>query len=264
MRALLIALLLTTTAHADYFYNPYVDKATWEALEPHFLPADHPAKEKIDAIFTNTRASLTPGTLEKAGFINPKPRRWTHVIVTRHPDIEGFIFKIYTDAQRHYSNQLEHVFWILRITGAQMIREMIADKGWGDTFKVPTKWIYPLPAEPSPSSAYHRKNFILVEEDMDLYASDENTEMWGGEHVTEELLGKVHEILSELGLKDCAKPDNIPFSRDGKVAFIDTQTFHSWPVDYKKMTPFLSKPMQVEWKRLIKSKPNKKQKQGLG
>lgn len=260
IRALLLATLLTTTAHADYPRNPHVDKTTWEELEPHFLPADHPAKAKLDAIFTKSRATLTPRTLEKAGFIKPKPRKWTHVIVTKHPDIEGMIFKIYTDAQRHYSDQLEHVFWMLRITGAQMIREMIAEKGWEGRYKVPQKWIYPLPAEPSPSSAYHRKNFILIEEDMNLYSTDDNDDMWGGENVTEELLGQVYEILSELGLKDCAKPDNIPFSKDGRIAFIDTQTFNSWPVQYKKMTPFLSKPMQLTWKQLIKSKPNKKKK----
>lgn len=45
---------------------------------------------------------------------------------------------------------------------------------------------------------------------------------------------------------------NIPFTKSGKIAFIDTE--HHYPgisVRYDKLTPFLSKEMQEYWHFLI-------------
>jgi hypothetical protein len=85
---------------------------------------------------------------------------------------------------------------------------------------------------------------------MDILSSKENAMQWKGESISESLLDKLHIILDTLGLKDCAKPDNIPFSHDRKIAFVDTQTHHEWPVNSNKLSRHLSPKMKNYWKSL--------------
>jgi len=235
-----------------YTKPDHIEEDVWNRVEPHLLPEDHPIKPVLDKIFSESRAILGIKSLKKAGFIKPFARKWTHLVVTRHPDVPGYIFKLYLDAQRYFKGKKEYDHWLERIEGVTMIKTEIQKRGWTDTFKTPIKWIYALPAEPSPPKEFKRKNFILVEQDMDILGTQENYDMWKSEAVTEELLTQFYTICEELGLHDCAKPDNAPFSRDGKIAFIDTQTFYYWPVLYKKMTPYLSKERQTQWKALTK------------
>ena len=111
-----------------------------------------------------------------------------------------------------------------------------------------------LPEDPSPPKQFIRKDFILVEEDMNLLDKESNLAMWKSDSITEELLDALYHLLEELGLNDCAKPDNAPFSSDGRIAFIDTETHHSWPVNYSKLTPHLSPEMKTHWKHLQSKK----------
>ena len=232
----------------------HIQDNVWNQVEPFLLPEDHPIKPVLDKIFTQSRATLSIKSMKQAGFINPYPRKWTHLIVTRHPEVPGYIFKIYLDAQRYFKGKKEYEHWLQRIEGVRLIKEEIEDRGWEHAFKTPIKWIYALPSEPSPPKEFKRKNFILVEEDMEILDTNANYEKWGSDEVTEDLLRAFFTICEELGLHDCAKPDNAPFSKDGKIAFIDTQSFYHWPVLYEKMTPYLSKEMQALWKKLTKEK----------
>ena len=117
--------------------------------------------------------------------------------------------------------------------GGSVSLKCIAAHHYESIFKVPKKWIYLLPDEPSPPHHYLRKVFILVEEDMDLYDDKTNEKRWGSRWVTEDLLEALFTLTTELGLADCTKPKNCPFSMDGKVAFIDTQTFNTGYVKYR-------------------------------
>src|SRR5262249_5541250 len=154
------------------------------------------------------------------------------------------------DAQRYYKKKPEHHYWMLRIQGAQAIRNCIEKNNWHAQFKVPQKWIYSLPETPAPPRDFLAKQYILVEEDMQLVQYKENKVKWCIPAISAELLDHLFELLDELGLHDCASIDNIPFSVDGRIAFIDTQTFHEWPVDYGKLTRYLSKEMRVYWIQL--------------
>ena len=232
--------------------NSKVSDEVWKQVVPYLLPDSHPMKPALDRIFSADRVTLSIKTMKKAGFVNPSPRKWTHLVVTTHPEVPGVIFKLFLDVQRYYKGKAEHVHWLERIRGAQALQAELATRGWNHLFKVPRKWIYPLPEEPSPPRAFIRKDFILVEEDMDIFDSATNYEKWKSEWVTTAKLDAVYTLLKQYGLHDCAKPDNIPFSRDGKIAFVDTQTLYQWPVLYKKLTPYLAPPMQAYWKALTK------------
>jgi hypothetical protein len=249
----LLTITSTVSLEAQYVRPSHVDIETWKEVEPHFVPYNHPIRKSLDSIFhQKKRVLLSKKSMKKAGFTNYEPEKTTRILVTRHPKLPGYIFKTHLDAQKARKNLPEQHFWLLRIEGAKTIKNLIAEKGWQNTFTVPKKMIYPLPAHPAPPSAFQRINFILVEEDMDILGAKENNQMWGSGAVDKELLDKLYFITETLGLNDCAKPDNAPFSRDGTIAFIDTQTHENWPVFYKKLTPFLSPEMRTYWKSLTK------------
>ena len=223
-------------------------------VRPFLLPKDHPIKPKLDALFGSTfgaeRATFSLETLEKAGFAKATPRKFTKLIVTRHDAFPGYIFKLYLDTQRYRKGMAEHHYWILRVRGAQKVSSIIASAGLEAQFKVPTKWIYALPKHPKPSKSYYPKYFILVEDDMFLLKDADNKSLWRSDYVTLSLLQSLHFILKQAGLYDCAKPDNIPFSYDGRIAFIDTETFDHETVDWDPLIPYLSAKNKAYWKSL--------------
>lgn len=219
------------------------------SLDPYLLPDHHPIKPILDAIFSSSRALFSLETLKEAGFNKAKPRPFTKLLVTSHPALPGYIFKLYLDVQRFHKNKKEHHFWLLRCQGAEKIRKMIAKKNLDHLFKVPQKWIYKLPASPTPPNGYYKKHYILVEENMEIFSEKDNHALWSSDFVTFELLKGLFKIVKKLGLTDCLKPDNIPFSYDGKVAFIDTQTFDS-KVVMKELERFLSESNQLFWEKL--------------
>lgn len=221
------------------------------SLAPYMLPDDHPIKPILDAIFAADRVTFNLDSMRKAGFDKCAPREFTKIIVTRHPALPGYIFKLYLDAQRFHKDLPEYALWTMRIKGAEKIRQEIFAHNLEDTFKVPQKWIYALPTDNLPPEGYYTKYYILVEEDMEILSDKENKAYWASDSVTEELLLEVYKIIKKLGLSDCAKPDNIPFSRDGRIAFIDTQTYGEKSIKFKKLTPFLSKRNQAYWKEII-------------
>lgn len=233
-----------------YVYNPYVPIELWDSLTGYFLPEDHPIKLDLDVIFSSSRATENIKGLINAGFKDIALQKYTHIVVARHPQVPGYFFKFYLDNQKYFCKKPEHHFWKLRINGAKIIQNYIDQGQLSNLFKVPKKWIYPLPIDPSPDPKLLRKNFILVEEDMNIYNKEMNEYMWGTSAVTKALLINFFCLVSNLGLADCCKPANAPFSKDGRVAFVDTQQFYSWPVVYYKLTQFLSPEMVIIWNEM--------------
>lgn len=233
---------------AGYPYNPYVSPDVWQILEPYFLPLNHPIKAKLDRIFSKTRATLSPESFEAAGFGKVKLRQPGNLVIGRHPNLKGYLVKAYLDTQiplPEWSN------WINRIQGAESIQACLKKHRYR-SFTVPKKWIYPLPAEPSPpnNGLYNRKNFILVVEDMNILSSDKNLKAYQ-KKITPEILDALYVILSEEGLLDSVYPDNIPFTKTGEIAFIDTEHHHKWPIPYDRLARYLSPNMQRYWQQLI-------------
>jgi hypothetical protein len=232
--------------------SPYVSNSVWQKAKKYLMPEDHPIKSELDQIFSKSRALCDMHSMEGAGFVPALPRHHNQMIVTRHPRLPGYLIKAYLDEQDYFKKKPEYYYWFKRLKGAQLIENAIITHQYGHLFKVPKKWIYLLPDEPSPPPHYLRKMFILVVEDMELFDDKTNEQIWGSEWVTKELLKALYTIADELGLYDTTKPDNCPFSLDGKVAFIDTELYHKKPVKYYRMNPYLSPSMQTYWKKLTK------------
>lgn len=231
-----------------YEQNPYVDPKIWNRLKPHFLPADHPIKRKLDKIFSK-RVSRSQKTLEDAGFKEPYQRPSSKIIVTTHPELKEYIIKLYPDCY-HYSKATNKL--MDRITGAVAIRAAIKKHKYGKIFKVPKKWIYPLPVDESLASDSDRKDFILVAEDMHILPRKENYKVWKSSKMTKEKMNAVFTMIQELGLVDSDRAFNIPFCEDGKIAFIDTEHHHKGRAKFEAMMKYLSHDMRKYVEYLLK------------
>lgn len=230
---------------------PYVSDTIWQQISEFLLPDNHPAKKPLDKIFSTSRALCNMETMVAAGFEKTVPQHHTHLIVTRHPDLKGYIIKTYLDEQEYHLDQPEYVFWIMRATGARLTREIIIKHHFEDYFKVPHKWIYLIPNDPSPPPHLLRKNFLLIEEDMNIMDNEENIKNWGSKKVTKKLLDAFFVVLTEAGLRDCAKPSNAPFCVDGKIAIVDTQSYN-FEVKYWKLLSYLSPKAKKYWRKHCK------------
>lgn len=231
-----------------YIYNPLVHVDLWRTLEPYFLPIDHPAKAKLDRLFESQRVTLSKDTFEAAGLGKIQERQPTNIVVGKTPKITGIVIKAFLDTQPALP---EWDNWLRRILGAQSIRQCIKRHGY-TKFKAPRKWIYPLPVLPAPPlhPLYNRKNFILVVEDMRILSYQDNLDAYR-HRMTKELLDQLYTILTEEGLIDSVYPDNIPFTKDGYIAFIDTEHHHKAPIKYDRLKSYFSPAMQTYWQKLI-------------
>ena len=258
----LLAMSLPYTTLSDelsliqgYAQNPHVESKIWDLVTPYLLPENHPIKAKLDRIFAE-RVTLNVTTMYKAGFLSPRPRGFSNTVVSKHPDLEEYIIKGFLDDQKNIHDWQK---LMRRIKGAELIKKAIKHHHYESLFKVPQKWIYPLPLEPAPPSQYYRKDFILVAEDMHILDRDDNYKVWKSSRMNPKKLDAIYTIIEELGLSDSVVAFNIPFiKKEDSMAFIDTEIWHRWPITYKRLTPYLSSSMQSYWKKLIKNKGPKK------
>lgn len=239
-------LLCYETLLSGYEKPSHLDEGTWDLMSPYFLPENHPVKSKLDAIFSS-RATRNNSALKKAGFTTPEPRKYSHTVVTTHPNLKGYYLKFYTD-----ETPLNDVYELRnRVIGANLIREAVNRHGFQSFLLVPKKWIYPLPVNPPPSGGCSPKNFVLIAEDMDVLKGKSNYFFWKSNMVSKKFLDAVYMIVQELGLDDSITPSNIPFTKKGILAFVDTPSYHRWPVDFSRLTSYLSPTMKEHWKVLI-------------
>lgn len=237
---------------SPYTIYSYVNEATWQLLTPYLLPDKHPIKKKLDKLFSESRILLNIETLVAAGFARASLRPATAAIVTTHKDFEGYVFKIYLDDKKPYYRHVpEYVIWMLRIRGAQLVADEVKKMGWNKIFTVPKKWIYPLPDSPKAPEGYLQKNFILVEEDMGRLPAEEIKKKWKDGTVTTQLLDKLYHIITKTGLRGGCKYDNIPFCKNGKIAFIDTEKNLRWPLPYERLFSVLDNDLKIYWEQLF-------------
>jgi hypothetical protein len=228
---------------------PKVDESIWEQVRPYLLPANHPAWPKLNRIFCKVRATQTPEDFKKAGFKRWRPGRWSRVMASSHPEIKEYFVKAYSDLELGIIYDWKK--WIHRIEGAKTIRATIKRNNLQEHFKVPHKWLYPLPAHPSPpkNSHYLRKNFILIAENMRIQPHEKNDKMYK-HNMTRQLLDGIYIILQEAGLYDSVYNFNIPFCKDGRIAIIDTEYHHKWPVPFERLSKCYSKEMRAYWEKI--------------
>lgn len=209
----------------------------WQDAQQHLLPLSHPIKSKLDTLFEKKDITQNRKSLQKAGFIHTKTGTWSHTVVAKHPKIPGYYFKLHTNDQKNIDS---YTLLKTRIEGANSLQAAIVRHKYSHYFKVPKKWLYPIPNSPK---------FILVAEDCQLISVAGSKAKW--RNLTDpKLLTAFFILLQEEGLSDSVHCKNAAFNLDGKLCFIDLERHHQWPVPFEQLLPFLSKKMQQHWKGL--------------
>lgn len=229
-----------------YVQSAHVDPTVWDYIKPFFLPENHPIKHKLDRLFSK-RVTQNTKTLKNAGFLQPDPMKFSKTIVSKNKNVPGYMFKLFCDDQKGISDW-QRCFY--RVTGAIYIQDALNRYNINHLFVVPTKWIYPLPDDPSPPTYLDRKNFIVVENLLDIYTGKENNRMWKSPIINQVTLTWIYFLLQELGLSDSAYNFNMPISKDNRISFIDTEHHHQWPVPLFKLWPYLSPEMRNYWNEI--------------
>jgi len=251
-RALALSFVLITHSLAGLEHECQVNvpQDVWAKLTPYFLPNDHCIKNKLDTLFSSPDVLKNENSLKKNGFKLAGARGYSKALVLKHKKLKKYLLKVFTDDQ---IGIVEYEIWMRRVDGSHAVSSAIERHGFQKIFKVPKKWIYQVPRN---GNSFEEKNFVLIVEDMEIYDNRGNSIMWNSlEYVTKEKLNALYTILKEVGLKDSIYIDNIPFSLDGRIAFVDTDHFYQWPVPYSRLKPALAIKMQDYWTGLILRDP---------
>lgn len=233
---------------SSYVRSPEINEELWNTLTPYFLPAHFPEKAILDAIFSERRVLSSLKSLTKSGFViisNPKNK----TIVAKHPYLKDYLVKVYLDSM----DSLDWYWWKKRVDGANLIQRAINAHGYWDIMKTPKKWIYPLPPTPrAKEGAPYPKHFILLVEEMDVLSDKKNREAYK-KKMTPTILDALYTLIMDNLLIDSVYADNVPFCKDGKLAFIDTEHTQdtSLQVPITLVAQFLSSEMHLYWEQLI-------------
>jgi hypothetical protein len=231
------------------FSQDTLTKKDWEELSPYLLSDDHPAKPSLDNIFSNPNVLASKDMLIQSGF--RLAGRGCTVLAMKHPKLNGYIVKTFTEDNKKISCEWEH--FLKRIRGAKVIRDGILKYHLGNIMKVPKKWIYQLPHNNFDGMA----SFALVAEDMKIL-DDDTCKYFYKYSMKKTLLKAIFKLVTKYGLSDSCQIANIPICEDGKIAFVDTENYQNRFVQYLYIHEHLSKANLKYWKSLVKKKRKKR------
>jgi len=234
-----------TIPYPNFHENPLLDDPMRKLMALHLFPLDHQLKAKLDTIFSQSRATQNQKTLIDAGFVILDTRPISYITLARHPEIPGYIFKLYLDSEQRTNKGVPHWLGLARrCQGAKKIREVIKKKKLRH-FIVPDKWLYILPPYPM-SEESQPQPAILVETYIEL---GENAEQAWKTRIKRQHLDELYTIYKS-GYGSVHVPGNIPYAKNGKFAFIDTESPKK-DLKLKVVKKYLSKEMQQYWDYLI-------------
>lgn len=235
---------LASEAYPNFDKNPLLNKKIKKEMAPHLLPLDHPMKPILDQIFSSSRVTRNVDTLQQAGFIILRIKHSSFIIVAKHPSVEGYLFKIYPDSEARTRQNKPSWRWLLnRCVGANKIRKILK-KHKIKHFVVPDKWIYPLPLFPTDGTQHA---VILMVKEMNLVSREKTKEAWRT-LATPELLDELYTILKQ-GCGSNFLSGNIPYTKEGTFAFIDTE-YPDRNINLSKIKLYIPEELHSYWDQL--------------
>ena len=167
-----------------------------------------PIFEQMASLFTNRKMFDSYGRFEDEGF-KLAPHAEHKMMAGSHKSARGYLFKKYNN-DKDGAEQIRN--YMRRIEGARLLRRFIDERGFSRV-TVPRKWLYELPSD-------FPERFLLVVDRLDL-VSKESTER-AYHRIGKDQLRELATVLYYFrGLNSTA--DNLPFTSDKKIAFIDTE-----------------------------------------
>jgi len=225
-----VALIFVTAGYSS------LTEASEEEIQSYQLVSDHPMWDRLEKIFSQENVLETKERFFEAGFqtLHKQP---SGMYVAKHPRLSGYLVKLYLDDHP----QAGQVQWMIdRCKGAQNIRNLIVKKKLKH-FTVPKKWIY-YPESSSP---------ILVVEDMQIVSQEKSKTAWKAAGKIE--LKELYTLLKN-GFGSCYLKQNIPYTKSGKFACVDT-AYPYRQFQYWQAKKYFSLQMQQYWDELVASDP---------
>lgn len=232
-------------AYPNFDKNPFIQRDMKNEMAPYLLPKTHTMKPILDNIFSTSRVTSSIDTLKAAGFKILYVKEASYIIVASHPQVPGYLFKIYPDTEVRTRLNKPSWKWLLnRCKGAKIIKKIIK-KNNIKNFTVPDKWLYPLP--PFPAQGVQHPVILLVK-DMKLVSGDATKAAWQTV-VTKKHLDELYIILSQ-GSGSNFLSGNVPFTKDGTFTFIDTEYPHR-NINLTKVKLYIAPELHPYWDQLI-------------
>lgn len=188
----------------------------------------HPFYSTMEALFNVKGVLSSEKSLEKRGF-HILALRAPSFVVVKHHKIPGYVIKAHLEGSGRSLQQKWDNF-ISRCTHALAIRQLIQEQGLKH-FVVPDKKIY----------VTNRGEPILLATDMNILSYKESEYAW--KHVAKKKHIEELYCLLQHGYGSSKLPENIPYTKEGFFALIDTER----PPKIRPFSHFkeyLSKPMQ--------------------
>lgn len=233
------------TIYEDVSCTSFLNSKVAKKIQPYLLPLEHPFNKELDTLFSQYRVTHDLKEAVRAGFILLAEMPRSKICVARHPKFPEVIFKMYFDSQK-YGREKKPCWKYLayRCKIARKIQKKIEEKGIKH-FVVPDKWLYPIPPGPKAYGKYAQP-VILIETDMKVYDKKSSKEAWKTV-VTEEHLRELYSVLKH-GYGATSVYDNIPYTKKGVFAFVDTERPHvPLPKKLKRICRYLSSEMSDYW-----------------
>lgn len=170
-----------------------------------------PILSLLDDLFTDPKMFRSYGRFRAAGFslVDHAPQK---MMAGSHKRAKGYMFKKFDDDK---SSDMQLRNYLHRIEGARLIGSFISERGFSRVV-APRKWLYELP----PSFP---KRYLVVAEKVDLVSKIDTARRYA--RIGSEQLSELATMLYYFrGLNSTAS--NLPFTEDGKIAFIDTERWH--------------------------------------
>lgn len=175
-------------------------------------PPDHVDLARIFRHWTSLRSARD---WEDEGFDLLRYSKHDKIIVLHHEDAPRYLFKKFgRDHHRSPSEQFEK--YAHRIRGAAMLRDHVTAQRLRHVV-VPQKWLCELPAQPG--SRGMSPHVVIVERHKIL---DADESAWHYQHIDAEVAREVCTVVRAFQDLDFTVR-NAPFTRDGKISFIDTE-----------------------------------------
>ena len=195
---------------------------------------------------------------KKAGFQTLRAKEGK-ILVLSHKGADRYLFKKYgSSSQRSAKEQLKN--YQNRIAGALLLRKHINDNDLRRVV-VPQKWLCELPTE---SGSRGKSPHVLVVERHRILDAEESQKRY--RHLDAETAREMCTILFAFRGLDLTEftSRNAPFTRDGKIAFIDTEYINPSSKKLRSRIKYYDKYLDIMlskhrrlaedvWKELVKT-----------
>lgn len=236
--------------YANFDDNPFFTEEMKGKIRPYLLPLEHPTKKIMDRLF-KTRVTLNLDALRNAGFKIVASRPISHILVVKHPDLKGYLIKLYLDSSNaRRSSKPTWELLLHRCIGVKIIRDIIKQHKLKH-FIAPKKWIYPLPVNPTPPPGFHRHLVVLLVQRMPIASNSKSKDAWRRK-VTKDHLNELYQVLKH-GYASSYLHENIPYCSKGQFAIIDTDRDSPDP-KFERVDDYLSRKMRAKWDRLMRKR----------